>query len=392
MAMRRLVRFLRVKKEWYNPKYVYAAPTYQQAKRTAWRRLLDLIPKFWIEDISRSELYIRTIYGSELYLVGLDVPRRIEGQMLDGIVIDENCDIKPKTFDMSILPTLMWRDSWAWFIGVPKRYGIGAVEYRTKYEQACRGELQDSAGFSWPSSDVMPKAMLEYARKTMDERDFAEQFEASWLSASGGVFHSFDREYNVRPCIYNPDKPILVASDFNVNPLCWLFCHLRGDILEVFDELFLRDANTPKALNVMLGRYANHKGGWQMYGDASSRGRHTSAYETDYNYLANDARLKRMGRTLHYLRSNPPVADRFACTNSRICSGDGTISLFIDPRCSHLITDLEIRSYKPGTRVPSDTGDVGHLTDALGYLCYRKWSLKIRLPISNTVIITKGTV
>jgi len=293
---------------------------------------------------------------------------------------------------LSVLPTLVWRGGWAWFTGVPKRYGVGAVEYRTRYEKACKGELSDSAGFSWPSSEIIPKANLDYARKTMDERDFAEQFEASWLSASGGVFHSFDREYNVRPCIYNPDKPILVASDFNVNPLCWLFCHLRGDILEVFDELFLRDTNTPTALKTMLKRYGDHKGGWQMFGDASSRGRHTSAYETDYNHLVNDMTLKSMGRTFHYLRTNPPIADRFAVTNARICSGDGTISLFIDPRCTHTITDLEVRSYKPGTRQPSDSGDVGHLTDALGYLCYRKWSLKLRLPTSNTIIITKGVI
>lgn len=393
LAMRRVVRYLRIKRPWPDPRYFYAGPTYQWLKRTVWRRILNLIPAYWIEEISISELSIRTIFGTEVFLLGLDRPERAEGLILDGGIIDENSHIKPGTFDLSILPTLTWRSGWTWFIDVPRRFGVGVVEYRERYEKACRGELPDSAGFTWPSSDIVPQELLEYARATMDERDYQEQFNASWLSAAGGVFHAFDREYNVRECKYDPNKPILVGSDFNVNPMAWIFCHLTGDTLEVFDELWLRDTNTPEALKEMLKRYQGHKGGWQLYGDASSRGRHTSAHVTDYVQLANNITLKAMGRTMHYSSSNPPMADRFAATNARICSGDGNTKLYMDARCTHLINDLEIRSYKPGTREPSDSGDIGHPSDALGYICYKKWPLRLQRPQStDTIIITKGTV
>lgn len=392
LAMRRLVRYLPIKREWTDPRYVYSGPTYRQVKRVAWRRLLSLIPRSWIADISVSELTIMTIFGSELALIGLDKPERIEGVMLDGIVIDEYCDIKPGTFDLSVLPTLTWRSGWCWFTGVPKRFGVGATEYRERYEAAVRGELPNSAGFTWPSSDIVPADYLEYARKTMDERDFKEQFEASWLSASGGIFHAFDREYNVRPCTYNPAKAILVGSDFNVNPMVWVLCHVRedGQTLEVFDELFLRNTNTPTTLDVLVKRYSGHKGGFEFYGDATGRGRRTAARETDYRLIEQDQRLKAMGRTLHYLRSNPPQADRFAVTNAHICNGEGSMHLFVDPRCSHLITDLETRSFRPGTREAADSGDEGHPTDALGYLLYKKFPLRVQLPGGNDIIITKG--
>lgn len=362
-----------------------------QAKRVAWRRLLNLIPEHYIEDVSVSELNIRTIYGSELFLIGLDRPERIEGLYLDGGVIDEYCRVKPDTFDINVAPTLLWRHGWCHFIGVPRRFGVGASEYKDRYDKACAGELPDSAGFCWPSSEVVPPEELAYYRKTYDERDFQEQFEGSWLNASGGVFHSFDREYNCRPVAYDENLPILVGSDFNVNPMAWVFCHLKGDTLLVFDELWLRDTNTPEAIKTMLKRYASHKGGWQCYGDASSRGRHTSAYETDYNQLANNLTLKAMGRTLHFTRSNPPLCDRFAATNARICSGDGTIKVYISPTCTHLTNDLEVRTYKPGTRQVADFDDVGHISDALGYILYYKWPLRLEPPQgSGRVGITKG--
>ena len=84
------------------------------------------------------------------------------------------------------------------------------------------------------------------------------------------------------------------------------------------------------------------------------------------------------------------MADRFAATNARICNGEGTMNVFIDPHCSHIINDLELRTYKPGTREAADVGDVGRPSDALGYIIYRRWPLRLRLPSSNIVVIKGG--
>ena len=376
---------LPVKKPWSDPKYFYASPTYGQAEKVAWQRLLALTPPEWIT--STSNLTIKTVFGSELFIIGLDSPQRIEGLILDGGVIDENSDIKPKTFDLSVGPTLVTRRGWCWFIGVPKRFGVGAIEYRDRYMMAARGELPETSAFTWPSKGIVSPEELERSRKSMDAKDFDEQFNASWVSASGGVFHAFDRDFNVRPCTYNVDLPLIVASDFNVNPMCWIIGQLKGDVFEVIDEIHKRDTNTPAVLDILISRYANHKGGFQMYGDASSQGRRTSAYLTDYAHIQNDARLKGLGRTMHYLRSNPPRADRFAVTNARLCSAAGIRKVFISNSCTNLIHDLEVRAYKPGTRDTADTEDVGHMTDALGYFLYKQFPPGVVLKSSNTVII-----
>lgn len=388
ISCRRLVRYLPIKKPHPDPIYVFAGPTYQQAKRIAWRKLHRLIPQGWIKDDSTSELRIETIFGSVLLLIGLDKPERIEGIQIDGAVVDENSDIKPLVIDLSVLPTLTWRNGWLWRIGVPKRHGVGAVEFRTRYMRASANEVDEEAGFSWPSSEIVPEKMLSYARRTMNVKDFDEQFNANWQTASGGIFHSFDREYNVRPCFYKPSEPILVGSDFNVNPMCWTLCHRNGNTIEVFDEIFLRDANTRGTLDVLHNKYREHRGGFQFYGDATGKARKTSANASDYQQIMNDARFMALGRTVHYLNSNPLKADRFATTNNRLCDGTGTRNVFVDPLCKHLISDFENRSFKPNSSDPDDSGDVGHPSDSIGYLLNRLFPLtSILTTITPTVVI-----
>jgi len=389
LAKRRLVRFLPVQKAWEDPRYFYGAPTYEQAKRIAWDHLLRLIPENWIAGSpSHSELVIRTVFGSELWVVGLDKPARVEGVQWDGCVIDESCDIKPGTFDRNVLPALSWRDAWCWRIGVPKRHGIGVAEYREFFQRAAAGELENAAGFTWPSEGIVPQAALDHAKQHMDIKDFREQFEAKFETAGGQIFFAYTEEYNVRPVTYRPDKAIVVGSDFNVDPMAWVIGHRWLDRFEVFDELWMRNTNTMAALDVLYQRYQDHQAGFEFYGDATGRARKTSAVETDYLIIANDERFKRLGRSIHYPEKNPAVQDRFAACNAMFRNAAGDCRLFIDPRCKHLKDDLQMRGYKPGSRDPDDSGDVGHITDALGYIISLLYPIRVRIATSRLEVTT----
>lgn len=385
LSKRRLVRFLNVKKPWPDPRYFYAAPTLPQAKRIAWQSLLRLIPKSWIADISLSEMMIRSVHGAELWVVGLDKPQRIEGVQWDGGIVDESSDVKPGTFDLSILPALTWRNGWCWRIGVPKRYGIGAAEFRDAYKTAIEGEDPDLQGFTWPSSEIIPASALKYAREHMDVKDYDEQFGGAFVSAGGLIFHAFDEERNIRPCAYDPNLPILVGQDFNVDPMAWVLCHRKGDTLEMFDELWLRDANTPQALEVLKQRYPKHRH-WEFYGDASGRARKTAATASDYQQIAGDDHFLGAGRSMHYLYSNPSQADRFAACNALVCTVDGNRRFFVDKRCKRFIHDVTTRFWKKGVRQADDKGDRGHITDAWGYIVYRLFPIKIKISQTPQVV------
>ncbi len=375
LAKRRLVRFLPVLKEWSDPKYFYAAPTERQAKRIAWQHFLALIPKKWISDINISEHIIRTVFGSSLHIVGLDKPQRIEGDQWDGGVIDESSDVRPKAFDLSILPALTWRNGWCWRIGVPKRQGIGAAEYKAFFDRGVEGD-PDIESVTWPSEDIIPDEQLRMARDNLDAKDYREQFLACWETSGGGIFHAFDSDLNVRKCEYDSNAPLIIGSDFNVDPMCWVIAQEYSWGLEFIDELFLRDTNTQRALDVLFGRYEHHKGGFIFMGDATGRARKTSASRSDYLIIHNDERFKELGRKVKYFKANPLIVNRFASCNAMFCTAGGTRKVFIDPCCKYLKTDLESRYYKSDGREPADSGDLGHCTDAMGYVIHGLFPIK----------------
>ncbi len=389
LAKRRLVRFLPVRKEHSDPRYFYGGPTHDQAKRVAWDSLLQLIPDDWILGTPNiAELKIKTVFGSELYVIGLDKPQRIEGVQWDGCVLDESCDLKPGTFDKNVLPALTWRNGWCWRIGVPKRQGPSCKEFKDFHNSAMAGEREDAIGYTWPSSDILPEETLYYAREHMDAKDYNEQMNAVFETASGGVFHSFDRNYNIRPCSYERGRAIIVGSDFNVDPMCWCFGHQIDDHMEWFDELWQRNINTAEALEIVCGRYSTHTAGFEFYGDATGRARKTAASETDYIQIENHEGLKKLGRTVHYPRSNPHITDKFAAATAMFCNANNKRRMFIDPRCKHLIDDCEDRAYKPGTREPADVGDIGHMTDAMCYAVYALFPLVYEDVTEYKVFIT----
>lgn len=358
LARRRLVRFLPIKKPWSTPLYFYAGPTYGQAKRVAWRALKDLVPKNWVQSISESDMVIRTIFGSELHVVGMDKPQRIEGVQWDGGVIDECSDQKPKVFDLTVRPALSHREGWCWRIGVPKRHGVGALEFRSCFERDSGWDC-----YNWPSADILEPDEIEFARQMLDAKDFAEQYEASWVKSGGMAFHAFDPDKHIRPVAYDETKPIIVGSDFNVDPMAWVLCHQgEGNGLDIFDEIWLRDTNTRKTLDILYARYPEHQGGWHFLGDATGRARKTAATISDYVIIKQDERFQ---GNIRYPKANPMIKDRLASCNALMCHD----RLHIDARCTNLILDLEFRSLDE-TGNPDDAGDQGHITDALGYVIH----------------------
>lgn len=350
----------------------YALPTQAQAKRVAWDALKSLIPSSWLArrgGISESDRIIKTDFGTQLHLMGMDRPERIEGNQWRFGVLDESCDQKPGAFDRSVRPALSHYRGGCWRIGVPKRFGCGAAEFKGFYETAASDTSGDEyAAWSWSSRTVLPEEEIVDAQSRLDERDFAEQYDALWQGVSGLVFYNFNEHTNVRDCKetkYNSSLPIIVGSDFNVDPMAWVFMHRIGNVFYVFDELWMRNTNTIAALSETHRRYGNHKAGWLFIGDATARARNTRATQSDYAHIRNDMRFERA--RIAYPKSNPAVTDRFASCNAHLRNALGETRLVIAPKCTHLIHDLSNRAYKEGTREVDDYGDVGHITDALGY-------------------------
>jgi len=384
LARRRIVRYLAVKKPWPDPMYFYALPTAPQAKRVAWRAIKALVPKEWLaKEPHETNMIIETKFGSSLYVVGMDKPQRIEGDQWDGGVIDESCDQKEGHFELSIQPALTHRNGWCWRIGVPKRTGVGARGFKRFCKQNPDEEFES---FTWPSSDILTPDQLRYAQEHLDARDYAEQYGASWETIGGACFHAFDEVLNVQSVAYDPARPLTVGSDFNVNPMAWVVSQRYPNELRVLDEIWIRNTNTQKTLDVLHAKYKTHAAGWEFFGDATGAARKTSASDSDYIQIKNDGRFT--GKRVFYPQSNPRVADRFASCNMLFCNAAGVRRCIIDPRCKHLIQDLQDRAYKEGSNEPNDYTDIGHSTDALGYIIHKVFPVRLSKPTQAPEVFT----
>lgn len=377
LARRYLVRQLSVRKPWPDPEYFYAWPTLGQGRTKGWDKLKPLIPDHWIQHIDESRMRLTTVFGSTLQILGTDVAVRNEGQQYDGGVLDESSDQLPGVFKLTFLPMLTHRSGWCWRIGVAKRRGVGSQEFRKCCEQWA-SKMGDGtyAHYTWPSTDILSPEEIQIMRDSMDERDFNEQFLSSWESDAGLVYYGFNELQSIMDVEYHDDQPIIVGSDFNVDPMAWVMMHMigKGNDAEfhVFDELWERNTNTQRCLDALHERYKDHKGGWFFFGDASGRARKTSAAKSDYIQIKNDIRFtgpggKGASRVL-YPEANPFVADRIAAVNALLRAASGKRRLYVHSRCKHLIRDLSFLAYDPHSREIDDRDpDAKHITDALGY-------------------------
>lgn len=378
VCRRKMILQLPLKKEWPDPLYFYVLPTFAQAKKVAWYPITRMIPKEWIvkNGINKTELSIETIFGSKLYIVGADKPERMEGVQADMVMVDESSDQKPKLYERTIVPMLTHRNGICYRLGVPKRSGVGRAEFRSFFTKGMKGE-DGIASFYWKSSDILTPQQIAEAKSQLDQQDFEEQFEAKWHDIGSSVYYNF-REGNVHPELYyDPSQRIYVGCDFNVNPMAWVLGHYVEGKLRVFENLFIRETNTPAMMDFLHNKYYAHTAGWTFCGDASSRSRKTNATRTDYLTIKNDARFG--DKKVFFPKRNPHLRDRFAAVNAAFCNAVGDMRLYIADTCTKLINDINSVSYEEGTSEVEDYSgtDIGHLSDALGYLVHHLMPIKL---------------
>lgn len=380
ICRRKLILTTVVTKEWDDPLYFYVLPTFSQAKKVAWYPIIDMFPKEWIapNGINKTELSITTVTGSKLYVVGADKPERMEGVQADGVMIDESSDQKPGLYQRTVIPMLTHRNGFCYRLGVPKRSGIGRADFRDFYYKGLRGE-DGIKSFYWKSAEVLTPEQLLQAKSQLDEQDFREQLEAIWCDVGSSVYYNF-RNDNIHPeTRYNPAYPIYVGADFNVNPMCWILAHYVDGKIFIFDEVFLRETNTPATLDYLFDKYRSHNAGWFFFGDASGKSRKTSATKSDYLIIKNDARFGQ--KKVLFPSKNPNVRDRFASVNAAFLNALSEVRLYVSDSCKRLIADFNTVSYEEGTTEVSDYSgtDVGHMSDAAGYLVHGLMPIKLNM-------------
>jgi hypothetical protein len=363
-----------------DPTYVVAAPTREMVKRLWWPQLKREIPRDFIGSVSETELMITLANGARLICLGMDRPTRGEGFAIDGLVGDEFAYWKPKAFDESLRPALSTRGrppGWAILLGKP----CGRNHFWEAWSAAKAGKVGHDA-FHWMSAVLLAAPELEQAKRDMDARSFAQEYEASFLTQSGRICTEFDANKHLRAATYDPALDLVLALDFNVSPGSAVVIQEqplapwdqpKADPrmhTAVIDEVHIADDSTTRLVcERFAARYAGHKRAVLIYGDTSGNDRHTSASSNDYAQVLALLRRTFPDVRLRVPRAKPPVIDSVNSVNTRMQSADGTVRFAISAKAQQTLLDIEGVTWEdgPDRDIDKSNDKRTHWLDALRY-------------------------
>ena len=342
----------------------YVTTTYSAAKTIMWQPLKDKLRKIkWSQSFHEVAMQAHLVNGSVISLKGTNNPDSLRGIGLDYLVIDEAAYIDERVWTEVLRPTLSDRRGGAIFISSP----TGRNWFYDMYQYAQSGEDPDweSWQFTTLQGGNVPPDEIESAKRDLDARTFEQEYEAQFVTYSGLVYYGFDFQENVIECPYDPELPVLIGMDFNIDPMTATVFQYDEDmeVLYIVDEIEIYGSNTDEMAEEILCRYPEQS--ITVYPDPACVQTRTSAGgRTDLSILQS------YGFKCKFKRKHPFVRDRINAVNSRFCSAEGDRRLFVHKGCKKVIQALERHSYKQGTNLPEKGGekDYSHMTDSIGYL------------------------
>lgn len=362
-----------------NKYYLFVGKTVTSTMNTMWRKMKDVLPPDLIDSENLSRRSIKLITGQELWFCGTEnVAGTVEGNPLCGAIIDESCYQKPGVFGSKIYPMFTRTNGWCYSVGVPKRNEPGGDEFRKRCLDWNKPIGSGYRHFHWTTAEVVSPDVIAVAKQELDEKTFREQYLAEWVVYDGLICYAYKPENNlITSYQVDPNRPIMVGSDFNGNPLVFVLCQYNDDedMFYVFDEIVLRNhAKTTEGLDALYRKYGKHAA-FEFYGDAASRQERTSASETDYIQICND---RRFNSRIYYHDANPAVSTRISAANSMLCSSSGKVRCKIHERCKTLLKDITCYTYKEDTNTPDKRNiNISHAFDAWSYVIEYRWPIRI---------------
>ena len=277
-------------------------------------------------------------------------------------------------------------------------YSVGNLEHRGAIEE------EEKSGISvqkvrkdfvvhhstYKDNVFLPKAFGEELEALGDDEDddywFTVYCEGLWgrKNVQNAFYRRFSRVKHVAKCLdrYDPDLPLHISFDFNVNPYVSIGIYqIRTRIVYVLDEIAAENPfnSTEEACKLFKAKYASHRGGLFIYGDPSGRKKETSQKRGQNDYKIIKRTLQMFRPQTRVFRKHPPVSMRGQWINDILKNERDGIKIIIDPLCKYHITDFaEVRAAPDGSKFKMRVSEegltyekFGHHSDAFDYfMCY----------------------
>lgn len=374
----RFKRFLVKRANKVSGVYFAAAPTHDQAKKIFW----DDLKAFTLSSThkkqpSESNRIIYMDNGSEIHVIGLDKPQRIEGIPWTGGGIDEFADLKQNAWEANIYPALNTVNptrpdyrAWCWLLGVPD--GLN------HYYELCEAAKVDDSGtfkvFHWMTEEIFPE-MAEEARKVMSARQYNQEFRAAFETASGRIYEDYGQQ-NYTDKEIQPHEQLMWSHDQNFTPLSSCVAVLRGDDLYILDEIVLTSAISKQSALEFVSKFENHSNKHVIiYGDPAGRAGEKHGHASDYTDIEGVLKSNGWEYTRKVKKAAPAIKDRQNAVRAKILTADGESSLYVNKaKASWCHKGLATVQLQEGSTFQEDQkNQYQHITTAIGYMIDREW-------------------
>ena len=366
--------------------YFIAAPTRNQVKKIYWEdmKLLCFAPLLSRDAISESELTIKLPNGASVTLIGLDQPQRIEGTFWAGGGIDEIADVKENAWAENISPALDTFNplkpdyrAWCWLLGVPD--GLNHYYEMAEYAKTANDPEWDL--FTWHSADILPPDVIAAAKRRMSKRQYKQEYEASFETASGKIYEDYSAD-NYTDETIKPHEQLHWFHDFNYTPLSSGVGVRRnkGKDLYILDEVILTSAVARQSALEFCDRYKDHENKkLLLFGDPAGKAGEKHGHASDYTEI--ESVLKKHG--WHVQRQIKPAApairDRQNAVRAKIRNAADEVSLFVNtklaPYCHKGLATVQT---KKGSTFLEEDGEYQHITTAIGYCIDHIWPVTMK--------------
>ena len=173
-----------------NPSYAYVAPKRNQGKTVAWDRLKGFCRQIPGTKFNETELFALLSNGAKIRIFGADDPDALRGIHLDGCVLDEVADMKPRVWTEVIRPSLSDKDrhGWAIFIGTPRGHDfLYKIYTQARSNDEWYADLQRAS-----DTGVIAPSELSAARETMSSSQYAQEYECDFGASADDSILTYD--------------------------------------------------------------------------------------------------------------------------------------------------------------------------------------------------------
>lgn len=377
----RFKRFLVKKASKFKGQYFAAAPVHDQAKKIFWEDLKAFSLSYTHKrKPSETERIIYMPNGSEIHVIGLDKPQRIEGIPWVGGGIDEFADIKADAWESNIYPALNTISpknpeyrAWCWLLGVPD----GLNHYYDLCEKAKTGVSNDYKVFHWMTEEIFPE-MAEEAKKVLSPRQYNQEFRAAFETATGRIYDNYSSD-NYTASVILEHEQLMWSHDQNYTPLSSCVSVKRGNDIYILDEIVLISAISKQSAQEFVEKFKEHKNRHVLiYGDPAGRAGEKHGHSSDYTDIEGVLKANGWTYTRKVKNAAPAIKDRQNAVRAKIKTADGKVSLFVNKEkaswCHKGLSTVQLQ--KGSTFQEDQKNEYQHITTAIGYMIDREWPIK----------------